>query len=717
MNFVSPWFLAALAGIGLPVLFHLVKGAKFEVKELATLRWVGAGVSPRRVRRQVARWPLLIVRMLAVAVLALLGARPFLSEAQPVPPLREVVVAVDVSGSMARREPLVRKALEKVKADLPPDTPLRVVRFADAVRPFEGTNLPQALQGAATSYDRLVQWGIDQAASEGAMRLVVISDFTRPALEGLRPRVWPAGAEVRLEPVGRPDAWNAGIVRVNCLTPVASDGVEIEAELAFHGLTPSEPFVLHLKTEDGVEREETVPAGTSRVRFRWPVSIPAAGLAVRGELTLRPAGAEGRGDGNGGGGGGSGADEIAWDDRQAFAFPVVRQRKVLLVEGDSGDSVFAGECYFADKALRAGLGSGAGSKSPFAPAVRPALGDLQGFQAVVLANVAEVSPDDARRVADFVRSGGGLLVAGGERVTPALAEALRTAGLDVGVMETSGGSAGAAGAGARAVEPGSPGEAGPAVHPASGQGNPLSALPVGWNAVSFARSRNFTPPKNAVNWLEDDRGGAVLSALPENAAGGRALLMAHPLDADGNDFPRHPLYVLLMREMMGYLTHFQASAREFPAVAAGMDEARAPGVYPEAKGGWEIVRAEESESDIVSEPLAKVRAAFGLSENPVVQNPAAGRSAAGVPLTRQRPSEWWPWLAGLLLALFGLESLMAARSPRLVRASALSPSSSASSSSFSQSPPPGSLEPGPSSMAGQSLTTSSPESPYVPSAT
>ena len=636
MHFVLPWFLVALAGVGLPVLFHLVKGAKFEVKELATLRWVGSGVTPRRVRQRVTRWPLLIARMLAVTLLALLGARPFLSEAQPVAPLREVIVAVDASGSMARRERLVEQALAEVRENLPPGTPLRVVRFAESVSPSEnGLEVPVAVPGAATSYDRLVQWGIDQTAAAGAVRLVVISDFTRPALEGLRPRVWPAEAEVQLVPVGRQDEWNAGIARVTCLTPVASGEVEIEAELAFYGLTPSEPFVLRLHAEGGPGREEKIPAGTSRVRFHWPVTIPPAGMVIRGEIRLRSEGGA--------------EDSMAWDDTQAFAFPVVRQRNVLLVEGDPGESVFAGECYFADKALRAGLGE-AGVRSPFAPTVRPALGELEGFHAVVLANVAELSPADAQRLAAFVRAGGGLLVAAGDRTTPGLAKALRSAGMDLGSLERVDG----------------PAETG-AAHPATSPPHPLSGLSVGWNGVGFSKGWRFTPPDHAATWLEKDEGGPLLAALP-GMGDGRVLVMAHPLDAAGNDFPRHSLYVVLMQEMAGYLTRFQASSREFPSLPAGLAEPRAPGIYPDEAGGWIQVRADESESDVVSEPPGKARAAFGLPESVLFQKPAA--AASGLPLTRQRPSEWWPWLAGLLFLLFCLESILAGRRPAVVCAPA-----------------------------------------------
>ncbi|RYD35231.1 MAG: hypothetical protein EOP86_09020 [Verrucomicrobiaceae bacterium] len=637
MHFITPWFLAALAAAGLPVLFHLVRGAKFEVKELATLRWMGSGISPRRWHRRVTRWPLLIVRMLVVAVLAFLGARPFFSEAQPVMRVREVIVAVDVSGSMARREPLVEKALAEAKADLPADTPVRLVRFAETVQPQMEHTIPAAVPGAATSYDRLVQWGIDQAVAADAVRLVVISDFTRPALEGLRPRVWPAGVDVRLVSVGRRDAWNAGIARVTCLTPVASGEVEIEAELVFHGLTPSEPFVLRLRTEGGPEREEKIPAGTSRVRFHWPVNIPAAGMVLRGEITLSPEG--------------GGKDEIAWDDTQAFAFPVVRQRNVLLVEGDSGDSVFAGECYFADKALRAGIGT-SGVRSPFSPTVRPVMGELEGFQAVVLANVAELSPVDAQKLADFVRAGGGLLVTVGDRTTPALSAALRNAGMDIGSLEKA----------AERTAAGVGHHEGLAVQlvPSS----PLSQHAIGWNDLAFAKGWRFTPPEKTVPWLEDNDGGPVLAAV-QGIGEGRVLVMAHPLDADGSEFPRHSLYVVLMQEMAGYLTRFESSAREFPTVPASLSEPRAPGVYADTAAGWTQVHADESESDMVSEPLSKARTAFGLPEAALIQKPA---TAAGLPLARQRASEWWPWLAGLLFPLFCLESILAGRRPAAVGA-------------------------------------------------
>lgn len=77
LGLLWPAGLAALAGLLLPLLIHLVRRVETRRTEFAALRWLATQVPPRR-RPRFEEWTLLALRLLLVALLALLLARPVL---------------------------------------------------------------------------------------------------------------------------------------------------------------------------------------------------------------------------------------------------------------------------------------------------------------------------------------------------------------------------------------------------------------------------------------------------------------------------------------------------------------------------------------------------------------------------------------------------------------------------------------------------------------
>ena len=79
MNLVLlfPAALAALAALALPLLVHLARRQQERPTVFAALRWLRAQPRPRR-RLRFDEWPLLLVRLLLVALVALLLAQPAL---------------------------------------------------------------------------------------------------------------------------------------------------------------------------------------------------------------------------------------------------------------------------------------------------------------------------------------------------------------------------------------------------------------------------------------------------------------------------------------------------------------------------------------------------------------------------------------------------------------------------------------------------------------
>jgi hypothetical protein len=97
---LAPIGLAALAALALPIAIHLVRRIELRTTPFAALRWISERVRPRRRLRFERPW-LLIVRLALLSLIALLLARPVLTE--PAVALRDVVVVAPGSDLAAAR--------------------------------------------------------------------------------------------------------------------------------------------------------------------------------------------------------------------------------------------------------------------------------------------------------------------------------------------------------------------------------------------------------------------------------------------------------------------------------------------------------------------------------------------------------------------------------------------------------------------------------------
>ncbi|TDR42607.1 putative membrane protein (TIGR02226 family) [Tahibacter aquaticus] len=76
LTLLLPLGLAALAALAIPLLLHLNRRQQQRAILFAALRWIAAPAQPRR-RLRLEQWPLLLLRLLLLAAVALLLARPF----------------------------------------------------------------------------------------------------------------------------------------------------------------------------------------------------------------------------------------------------------------------------------------------------------------------------------------------------------------------------------------------------------------------------------------------------------------------------------------------------------------------------------------------------------------------------------------------------------------------------------------------------------------
>ncbi|MFC7520301.1 BatA domain-containing protein [Xanthomonas populi] len=226
-----PAGLAALAALLLPLLIHLARRSEHRPTDFAALRWLRALPRPRH-RVRFDEWPLLLVRLLLLAALALLLAEPALRDHQDARPRIAVSPGVDLAAARALSQtesaqwvwlapgfpPIdadtthltapvstaqpVSSLLRELDASLPPDTALSVI-----VPSQWGPLDAQRLQLSRAVHWQVVpgQSPLATVAAVAPLRLQAIADDpAEPALRYLR-AVHAAWALPGALPVGAPD--------------------------------------------------------------------------------------------------------------------------------------------------------------------------------------------------------------------------------------------------------------------------------------------------------------------------------------------------------------------------------------------------------------------------------------------------------------------------------------------------------------------------------
>ena len=164
MSLLFPLGLLALAAWLVPLLIHLARRHQYAPLDFAALRWLRARIRPRQ-RVRFDEWPLLLVRLLLLAALALLLARPVLhggaTDTHPV-----TVVAPGLDGTALRGE--------GTKGDW---------RWLAAGFPALADAAPASPQPLASLLREL-----DQRLPAGAPLTVYVPD-PMPGLDGERPRL------------------------------------------------------------------------------------------------------------------------------------------------------------------------------------------------------------------------------------------------------------------------------------------------------------------------------------------------------------------------------------------------------------------------------------------------------------------------------------------------------------------------------------------------
>ena len=215
MNLLFPLGLAALAAWLLPLLIHLARRHPYTPLDFAALRWLRAQVRPRQ-RIRFDDWPLLLVRLLLLAALAVLLARPALTGPVPAAPAW-TVVAPGLDALALRGEPADEQNWHWLATGFP---------GIEAPQPAQSATLPSLLRE------------LDAQLPAGTALVVHVPD-PLPGLDGQRlllsrPVQWHVHAQA--PPTATPDA-NAPLLRLQSDPPLPAQRWLAAVQRAWNGQT------------------------------------------------------------------------------------------------------------------------------------------------------------------------------------------------------------------------------------------------------------------------------------------------------------------------------------------------------------------------------------------------------------------------------------------------------------------------------------------------
>jgi len=532
LTFLVPLFLLGLAGIAIPIIVHLTRRQRRNVVPFPSLMFLEKIPFQEQRRRRIQNWLLLALRALALAVLAVAFARPFvtneeLGAAGPGGP-REVVVLLDQSYSMevgGTWEAAVAAA-RQVFASLGPLDRASVVLFSQGARVAARSTSDRGRLNAAvdtavvgsgtTRYGpalKVAQTILEESELPRG-EVVLISDFQRNGWTGDEGVHLPAGTMVTPVAVQEDVPDNVQVSGVSLVRQAVGgrERVTPTVRIARQGGTEPRdvPVTLELDGQEIQRRSVRVdPDGAAVATFPpFTLSLPH----TRGTVRVPE-------------------DDLEGDDARYFVLSPGRSVPVLVVDGGRARRDAS---LYLERALGTSEEGRFAVRVRHGDGVRPA--DLQDVQVVVL-NDVRTDGSSAEVLRRFVEDGGGLLVVGGEAASwPASAADVL------------------------------PGALGRVEDREEGRGGRLGFLSYGhevfeifagprsgdFSGARFFRARGFSAADSA-NILARFDDGSV--AMAERRLGdGRVVVWTSTLDTFWNDLALQPVFLPFVHRLVEHLS-------------------------------------------------------------------------------------------------------------------------------------------------------------------
>jgi len=640
-------FLAAAAAVSVPILIHLLLRPRARPQPIGSLRFLKQVLKESTQRRKVRRLLLLALRALAVLLLSLLFARPYLTSSGEPSPESEVLVLVDQSATMRAVQSgstlfaAAQDEAARILKRLPEGTAARLAYFDDrgVVLAPEAAIDPNHQPGyAGTDYGQALTWARDVLALSPRphRKVFLLTDLQRTGLRRTPCAGFPENVPVEVVAVGQPLSGNVAVEKVDIPEPTAggTQPLVVTAQVLNAGVFSARniPVTLSLKG-DGLKPVEqrqtvTIAAGSyERVRFAVPP----------GQSGLYAGYVEAAAD-----------DEFPTDNRRWLAFQVRRPDRLLLVDGQPGSTVFLNETYYLEAAIRLAIPDKGPPLTPYDTERLPltdgaSLPDLRPYSAVVLCNIDAISEADVARLQRFVTAGRSLLVFTGDNVQPQAYDALGRAGLFPATVE-------------------GVGDTGPYFLQTWNEKHPIFtpfADPQHGDLrrISFRRITRLS--------MKPEDGAKILAAaqsreplLVEKQSGnGRVLVFASTADRKWSDWPQSRLYVPIVHQMIAYLTGRLPENGRLRLEPAGSAD-QPPGIST-SEGNVVVRNLDPAVSQIQRCSEKQFRTEFHLGEADATAEQK--QASMAIPPGTERPDEMWTQIVWILLGVLVVEVFVANR--------------------------------------------------------
>jgi hypothetical protein len=691
MAFLAPLFLAGLVALAVPVIVHLTHKERKDVVVFPSLMFL-TRIPYQAVRKQrIRHWLLFAMRCLALILLALAFARPFLTSPAAAAPVRglgarELVILLDRSFSMgygdrwARGVQAARRAIAGLGAG---DRASLVLFDATATAATEPTSdkailsaaLDAARPGAGTTrYESAFKLAQRLTMDSRLPRreVLVISDFQRIGWDGRDMPSLPAGTKVNTVDLADAKTSNVAVTGVDFRRDYAEDRerVAITARLVNRSAEPRTGYSVTLELDGRTVETKQVNLAANAAATVDFAAVPLPAGTTRGVVR--------------------GADDpLPRDNSFFFAISRGQALSVLVVDGHEGG---AGRSLYIDHALDIG-------DQPDFRVTTKRLENLTGSdfagRSLVLFNDSDLPAGElGRRLVEYVENGGGLIVALGDRGAPrdrpSYAAHLLPATADAPIDRTidRGGTLGYIDRSHPVFE----------VFSAPRSGD--------FTTPRFFRYRSITPGPQDEQLARFDDGHVAL--LERKVGRGRVLVWASTFDGIWNDLPLQPVFLPVAHQLAKYaaayaderpwsvvgqvadlpsIFHDSTAASEaggqaeYVAVAPSGERLRfsgaaRPSVELSEQGFYELLRAgtraeprvvavnvDLAESDLAAvEP--QLLAGATVARAGADSASRAAEAATPVELER-RQALWWYLLVAVLLLLAG-ETVLSNRLSRRI---------------------------------------------------
>lgn len=425
ISFLSPFFLLGLVGIAIPVLIHRLSQKRARVMKFPAVKLLL--ISQKQLARplRLKHLLLLALRILAVATLAFMLARPVLVSRAGLSLIGESQLALalifDNSASMRYVQTLSDRATQAkeaasailnnmepggrviliptVKGSDPADlaqlsTPAQAITELEALSvSFGSGDLMHALSQA---YQALSSW-------KGQKEIVIVTDLTKGEWErfnlgGLS--AFNSETPVKIVQLGseKRDANSAVLSARLTDAPVVGVANSVRAVLISYSQEPVKGLSVRLLLDGENTDQKTVDLQPfERVETILEFRAQRAGY-IQAEVKITQ-------------------DRLNIDDSYYLTIKVEEKLRALVVDGDPKTSLKASETYYLVNALNP---KGTGEDSVVVPRVITAdefsQVDLTPYPLVALANVDRISTSQAKRLQNQVKAGASLFLFLGDKV-------------------------------------------------------------------------------------------------------------------------------------------------------------------------------------------------------------------------------------------------------------------------------------------------------------